>query len=309
MADAIDHGRQEVPEHEVRDHRRRRGRAEGQAQERRGPAVQGAGGRLPGGLPRRPDARTRASRQVSDGRRPEDPAGRPLHRRLRGRRQGGRPGRKTLQRLLAGLRRPGEVQGDRAQPDRPGLAGRLPGRRPVRPRRARRGQGEGAAGHRRRRRPGLPRANYILTARSRRSTSPSSTRSRTVQDDKFTGGANTRLDVQRRRRASARSARPATKPTSQANDVDGAIKAGKIRPLDHRSRSNRSSGGAARSPRLAHESATATCRMPRRSSPSSSAAITKRFGAVVRERPRRLRPAGGRGPRRCSARTAPASRR
>ena len=68
----------------------------------------------------------------------------------------GEPGHQDAERLLAGLRRPGEVQGARAQPDRRGLAGRLPGRRPVRSRRARRGQGEGRPGHRRRRRPGLP---------------------------------------------------------------------------------------------------------------------------------------------------------
>ena len=89
-------------------------------------------------------------------RRPEDPAGRPLHRGLPGRRQEGRPGHQDAQRLLPGLRRPGEVQGARAQPDRQGLEGRVPGRRPVRPRRPRRGQGEEHPGHRRGRRPGLP---------------------------------------------------------------------------------------------------------------------------------------------------------
>ena len=47
-------GRQEVPEHEVRDHRLVGGRHEEQAHERRGPAVQGAGGRLPRRLPGRP---------------------------------------------------------------------------------------------------------------------------------------------------------------------------------------------------------------------------------------------------------------
>ena len=52
------------------------------------------------------------------------------------------PGRQDAVRLLAGLRRPGQVQGDRAQPDRPGLAGRLRGRGPVRPRCARRRQAE-----------------------------------------------------------------------------------------------------------------------------------------------------------------------
>ena len=72
-------------------------------------------------------------------------------------RQGGQSGDQDAQRLLAGLRRPGEVQGDRARPDLQGLQGRVPGRRPVRPRRPRRGQGEERPGHRRRRRPGLPR--------------------------------------------------------------------------------------------------------------------------------------------------------
>ena len=94
---------------------------------------------------------------VSTRRRPEDPAGRPLHRGLPGGREGRQPGHQDAQRLLAGLRRPGEVQGDRARPDRAGLEGRLPGGRPVRPRRARRGQGEGRPGHRRGRRPVLPR--------------------------------------------------------------------------------------------------------------------------------------------------------
>ena len=80
-----------------------------------------------------------------------------LHRRLPGRRQEGQPGDPDAQRVLPGLRRPGEVQGDRARPDREGLEGRLPGGRRLRPRRARRGQGEGRAGHRRGRRPGIPR--------------------------------------------------------------------------------------------------------------------------------------------------------
>ena len=41
------------------------------------------------------------------------------------------PDIKTLNGYSRGLRRPGEVQGARAQPDRRGLAGRLPGRRPA----------------------------------------------------------------------------------------------------------------------------------------------------------------------------------
>ena len=68
--------------------------AQGQAQERPGPALQGAGGGLPRRLPGRPVHQgqgRRAGHRLR--RRPEDPAGRPLHRRLPGRRQGGQPGR------------------------------------------------------------------------------------------------------------------------------------------------------------------------------------------------------------------------
>ena len=77
------------------------------------------------------------------GRRPAGPGGRRLHRRLPEGRDRRQPGHQGRLRLLAGLRRPGEVQGAGAQPDRRGLAGRLRGRRRLRPRRARRGQGEG----------------------------------------------------------------------------------------------------------------------------------------------------------------------
>ena len=49
------------------------------------------------------------------------------------------PGHQDAERLLPGLRRPGEVQGEGAQPDRAGLGRRVPGRRPVRSRRPRRG--------------------------------------------------------------------------------------------------------------------------------------------------------------------------
>ena len=61
------------------------------------------------------------------------------------------------ERLLAGLRRPGQVQGARARPDRTRRPRHLPGRRPVRPRRALGRGGEEHARDRRRRRPGLPR--------------------------------------------------------------------------------------------------------------------------------------------------------
>ena len=60
-------------------------------------------------------------------------------------------------RLLAGLGRPGEVQGAGAEPDRARLEGRLPGRRRLRSRRAERGRRARPLGHRRRRRPVVPR--------------------------------------------------------------------------------------------------------------------------------------------------------
>ena len=157
MADATQHGREQVPRLELRDRRLLGDRAQGQAEERRGPAVRGAGGRLPRRLPRGPVGEGQRRQGDLVGGRPEDPAGRPLHRGLPGRRQEGQSRDPDAQRLLAGLRRPGQVQGDRARPDRQGLEGRLPGGRRLRPRRARRGQGEGRPGHRRRRRPVLPR--------------------------------------------------------------------------------------------------------------------------------------------------------
>ena len=91
-------------------------------QERPGPALQGAGGRLPRRLPRRARRRRTKRAQAGDrlGRRAEDPAGRPLHRGLPGGREEGRTRGSDAERLLAGLRRPGEVQGARARPDRPG---------------------------------------------------------------------------------------------------------------------------------------------------------------------------------------------
>ena len=80
-----------------------------------------------------------------------------LHRRLPGRREEVQPGDRGPDRVLAGLRCAGQVQGARAEPDRPGLAGRVPGRRWLWPRRPRRGQGRGGVGDRRRHRPVLPR--------------------------------------------------------------------------------------------------------------------------------------------------------
>ena len=80
----------------------------------------------------------------------------PVNNWIAGFRQGGQghePGHQAPERLLAGLRRPGEVQGDRARPDRTGLRRGLPGRGAVRSRRSRRRLPGRAYGDRRRRRP------------------------------------------------------------------------------------------------------------------------------------------------------------
>ena len=149
-------GCEAVPEDALRD-RRRVERRRGQAPERRGAAVQGAGS----GLPRRVRGRARRKGQGRahgvERRRPEAAAGRPLHRRLPGRREGGASRCRDAEQLLERLHRAAQVQGGRAAADRGRLGRRLPGRGRLRPRRARRGAREGRVGHRRRRRPGLPR--------------------------------------------------------------------------------------------------------------------------------------------------------
>ena len=138
--------------------------AEGQAGERARAALQGAGGRLPRRLPRRvvrqegrhrrrsPRSAARRSRR-STATSPGYQAGA----------EGGQPGHQDAERLLAGLRRPGEVQGDRARPDRPRLGRRLPGGRAVRPRRA---------GRRRRRRASSGSASTPTRATSATTSSP-----------------------------------------------------------------------------------------------------------------------------------------
>ena len=80
-----------------------------------------------------------------DGRR-QDPAGRLVHRRLRGRCGEVRPGHEGARRVLAGLHRAGQVQGSGREPDRRRLQGRLRGRRPLRLRRARGGEGGRVSG-------------------------------------------------------------------------------------------------------------------------------------------------------------------
>ena len=122
-----------------------------------GSAVPRGAGRLPRRVPRRARGEARRREQDQRRRRFQGAAGRPLHRRLPGGREGRRAGHRRQVGLLPGLGRPGEVQGARAQPDRRRLEGRVPGCRRLRPRRAARRQGAEGVGHRRRRRPVVPR--------------------------------------------------------------------------------------------------------------------------------------------------------
>ena len=68
------------------------GGAQEQAHERRGPGLQGAGGGLPRRLHGGPLRQGQRRHDDRLRRRPEDPAGGPLHRRLPGRREGRQPG-------------------------------------------------------------------------------------------------------------------------------------------------------------------------------------------------------------------------
>ena len=70
-----------------------------------------------------------------------------------------KPGIKTLNDYSQDFVDQDEVQGDRAQPDRPEVRRRVPGRRRLRPRRDPGREGQQGLGHRRRRRPGATSAS------------------------------------------------------------------------------------------------------------------------------------------------------
>ena len=242
-------GRQAVPRHEVRDRRlvrRRRGH-------RRPTNVTGLlfkeqeAGYLVGYLAGLADRSRAASRGMNDqqrhllGRRHQDPAGRPLHRRLPGRRQDGQPRHRDAQRLLQRLRRRRtSARTSPATQIAQGLGRRLPGRRRLRPRRARGGRRGGRLGHRRRHQPGLSGPHMLASAVKR------------VDQAVFLdrqGGR--RRHVQRRRRdvnltawQTARSVSGIISPDVPPDVIDAkdaqieAIKAGKIkipteRPVSH----------------------------------------------------------------------------
>ena len=127
--------RHRVSRNEVRDHRLRPRRSGASPDERRGPRVQGRASRLPGRSPgcARADALSRGGGDQL-GRRPAGAGGRAVHRRLPGRRATSQSSRHDVEQLYRRLPRPGERQVGRPEPDREGIASRLPGRQRLRPR-------------------------------------------------------------------------------------------------------------------------------------------------------------------------------
>ena len=120
-----EHGREEVPEDPLRDHRLLgQGRAVQWAQERHGPDLRGQRVRLPGRRARRQDGCEGRQEGHRRCRRSEDPAGRHLDRRVQVLRAEGGPRDEGQDRLLPGLRRGRQVQDDRREHDRPAGAGR-----------------------------------------------------------------------------------------------------------------------------------------------------------------------------------------
>ncbi len=190
QGDAIATAARAVPEDEVRDHRRRPEVAEGQACERRRDALPRGAGRLPRRLPR--GARRRSARRETRSARSAAFKEPPVDRFIAGYQAGAKaamPGVEDAQRLLAGLGRPGEVQGARAQPDPGRREGRLPGRGRLRTRRARRDAGAEGLGDRRRRRPVVPRPARPHERAEARRRGASSGRSRACRTARGRAGA------------------------------------------------------------------------------------------------------------------------
>ncbi len=231
QGDAIATVAKKYPEHQVRNRRRRSGDAQGQADERRSASCSARSRSGISRLPGRARGEARRREQDQRRRRVQGAAGRPLHRGLPGGREGSGARHRRQVGLLAGLGRPGEVQGARAQPDRGGLEGRVPGRRRLWPRRAARRQGAEGVGHRRRRRPVVPRPARAderaqgcrqrrlpdLQVRAGRDVqgrrpTPSSASTRTASASASSARSPTRRTSRRRRRSSSRS-RTARSPT------------------------------------------------------------------------------------------------
>ena len=317
-------GGQELPEHEVRDHRRRVRR---RATRRTSRACCSTS--------RRPGTWSATSRAcVEKGASTISSVGGqkipPVDRYIAGYKAGAKaanPEHHRPERLLAGLRRPGEVQGPGPAPDRPGLEGRLPGRRRLRARRARRREAEARLGHRRRRRPGLPRLAHPDERRQARGR-------RRLHDDHPAAERHLQVRAARSRSRSTNGGVGIGKISAKVPKADVkkvmAIKA-KIAPrqdqhpdhgaVERQRRADGTRGGRELAPRrftrldgsrlgLRRSAAYAwrrigRARRPRPRAPRHHQALPGRR----RERRRRPRPARAARCTRCSARTGPASRR
>ena len=235
MARSAGGRREAVPGHEVRDRRLPGGRSS--RARRRTCAASCSRSRRPAASPASRPATVVEVRRDRLGRRPEDPAGRRVHRRLPVLREEGQARHQDPERLLAGLRRPGEVQGDRAQPDPQKRRRGLPGRRPVRSRRAPGREGEQGLGHRRRRRPGLPRQAHPDER-------PEEGRRRRVQHDRarrheqVEGRHRRPLQREERRRRVRQGqlgrAEPRRRSSAQAQRLDEAARRGQGQAPAHR---------------------------------------------------------------------------
>ena len=127
--------------------------------------------------------------------------------------------------LLAGLRRPGEVQGARADPDRRRLEGGLRRRRRLRPRRAPGGERAATSGASASTTTRRSSARTSSRAPRRRSTSPSSTRSPTWSTDSFTGGGGHALRRRERRRRLRRGQPGRARPRRADRDARRGLRA------------------------------------------------------------------------------------
>ena len=127
--------RHRVSRDEVRHHRFRPRRFGASPDERRGPRVPGRASRLSGRSPgcACADALSRG-RGDQLGRRPAGAGGRAVHRWLPGRCERSQSSRHDVEQLHRRLSRHGERQVGRPEPDREGIASRLPGRQHLRPR-------------------------------------------------------------------------------------------------------------------------------------------------------------------------------
>ena len=134
--------RHRVSRNEVRDHRRRPRRSGASPEECPGPRVQGRASRLSGRPPgcARADALSRGGGGQL-GRRRAVAGGGAVDCRLPGRREGSQSSRHDVEQLYRRLLGPGERQVGRPEPDREGIASRVPGRQHMRPR----GAGGGTA--------------------------------------------------------------------------------------------------------------------------------------------------------------------